>query len=99
MIEEATAGRPVVTHGRHGGAGLDHPEGPGRPAPRARRATDLIELVAASLGLAPLRLVASPPSGFEQALITFVAALPGALDGLCRLFVDGLGLLALVVVA
>ena len=56
--------------------------------PRARRATDVIELIGALSGLAFLSATAVPPAGFEQALITFLRAIPSGLDGLWELLAD-----------
>jgi hypothetical protein len=64
--------------------------------PRARRARDLIALVAAGIGLALTGLADEPPSGFARSLSSFVAALPHALDGLWQALADALVLLAVV---
>ena len=65
--------------------------------PRARRGTDVVLLVTALAGVL-LTLVAYPPSGFEQALETFLAALPSWLESLWAFLFDLL-LLAAVVLA
>ena len=56
--------------------------------PRARRATDVIMLVAATVGLGSFSLAAVPPAGFERAIVAFVDNLPGGLHGLWQLLVD-----------
>lgn len=63
--------------------------------PRARRATDVILLVAALVGLGLLTLVAVPQAGYERALTTLARAVPGAFDSLWRLLIDLLGLAVL----
>ncbi len=67
--------------------------------PRARRATDVILLVAAVVALALLTLVAVPQAGYERALTTLARAVPSAFDSLWRLLIDLLGLAVLGVVA
>ena len=49
--------------------------------PRARRASDVIALVAAGFGLAGAGVADEPPSGVARSLSSFVAAPPHALDG------------------
>jgi uncharacterized membrane protein YbhN (UPF0104 family) len=67
--------------------------------PRARRASDVISLVAAGFGLALTGFADEPPSGFARSLSSFVAALPHALDGLWQAFADVLVVLAVVLLA
>jgi glycosyltransferase 2 family protein len=66
--------------------------------PRARRASDVIVLVGGGLALAAAGVVAVPEAGSSRALARYAASLPGALDGLWQVLVDGLVLLAVVVV-
>lgn len=56
--------------------------------PRARRASDVIQLVISSFFLAILAVIAIPPTTIERALITFVAASPDFLDGLWQVLAD-----------
>ncbi|WP_426571025.1 flippase-like domain-containing protein [Aquihabitans sp. McL0605] len=51
-----------------------------RHRPRARRATDVLLLVSAALGIAALVSSAEPPTQFEQALIDLANSLPSFLD-------------------
>ena len=67
--------------------------------PRARRATDVLRLLGAVIGLVFSCVLAEPPTGFERALRSLVAAVPRGLDGLWELALDGLALLALAVIA
>jgi uncharacterized protein (TIRG00374 family) len=55
-----------------------------RHHPRARRATDLLLLIAASLALAVVVQAAEPPTPFEQALDDLFASAPDFLDILWR---------------
>jgi uncharacterized membrane protein YbhN (UPF0104 family) len=64
---------------------------------RFRRATDVLALVPAVVGLA-LLIVAYPPSVFELSLDRFFAAVPGWLDPAWRFLYDLLGLWAIVLV-
>ena len=64
---------------------------------RARRATDVLALIPAVVGLA-LLIVAYPPSVFELSLDRFFAAVPGWLDPAWRFLYDLLGLWAIVLV-
>ena len=73
-----------------------------RGEPRARRATDLVLLVLALVGLTAA-VIAYPPSGFELALQRFLASVPGWLDpvwgfltDLTWLFALALGVIVLV---
>ncbi|MGZ4786312.1 MAG: lysylphosphatidylglycerol synthase domain-containing protein [Acidimicrobiales bacterium] len=66
--------------------------------PRARRATDIILVIAAAVALGLLSLVAVPQAGYERALTTLARAVPGVFDSLWRLLVDLLGLIAVVLV-
>jgi uncharacterized membrane protein YbhN (UPF0104 family) len=68
---------------------------PGQP--RARRATDLVLLVPALLGLA-LALAAYPPSSFERALERLLASIPGWLEPVWEFLTDALWLWAIVLV-
>src|SRR4051794_17584852 len=51
-----------------------------RHRPRARRATDVLLLVSAALGIAALVASAEPPTQFERALIDLANSLPTFLD-------------------
>ena len=62
--------------------------------PRSRRASDVLLLVVATLGLGLVSVTTDPPAGFERALLSLVASLPSGLDGLWQLFVDGFTLVA-----
>jgi glycosyltransferase 2 family protein len=61
--------------------------------PRARRATDVLLLVPALIGLV-LLIVAYPPSGFESSLSTFLASFPAWLDPVWGFLYDLLWLAA-----
>jgi uncharacterized membrane protein YbhN (UPF0104 family) len=65
--------------------------------PRFRRATDVLLLVPAVVGLA-LLIVAYPPSVFERSLDSFFGAVPGWLDPAWGFLYDLLGLWAIVLV-
>ncbi len=65
---------------------------------RARRASDLIEVVVGLFLLAGVSLAAAPDPGIVRALGEFFAALPDFLDGAWAIFSDGLALLAVLVV-
>ena len=65
--------------------------------PRARRATDVILVVAAAVALGLLSLVAVPQAGYERALISFARAVPGVFDSLWRLLIDVLALAVVIV--
>jgi uncharacterized membrane protein YbhN (UPF0104 family) len=65
--------------------------------PRFRRATDVLLLVPAILGLA-LLIVAYPPSVFERSLDSFFGAIPGWLDPAWGFLYDLLALWAIVLV-
>jgi uncharacterized membrane protein YbhN (UPF0104 family) len=67
--------------------------------PRARRATDLLLLLGAMVGLALIGFAAVPEPGFSKAIATLLTSLPDLLDGLWQLVVDLLALLAIVFVA
>jgi glycosyltransferase 2 family protein len=62
--------------------------------PRARRASDVVLLVAGAAGLVITGVVESPSPGFVRALATFAASLPGLLTGLWQVLLDLLVLLA-----
>ncbi len=66
--------------------------------PRARRASDGIQLVVCALLLFVVSLTAVPAPGFSKALSDFLAALPGFLDSLWQFLVDSLTLFAILVV-
>ena len=67
--------------------------------PRSRRASDVLLLAVATLGLGLVSVTTDPPAGFERALLSLVASLPSGLDGLWQLFVDGFTLVAVGVLA
>ena len=56
--------------------------------PRARRASDAIELVLSAFFLAILAVISIPPTTIERALITFLASFPDFLDGLWQALSD-----------
>jgi glycosyltransferase 2 family protein len=60
---------------------------PGADQPRSRRATDVIQLAAAGVGLVFLGAVAEPLPRVERAFMVFVRVIPSGLDGLWRLFI------------
>jgi glycosyltransferase 2 family protein len=66
--------------------------------PRSRRATDVILLVGALIGLVLLGAWAEPLPGIERSFMVFVAAIPRGLDGLWRLLVGLLAVLAAVLI-
>lgn len=66
--------------------------------PRARRATDLFNLVGSALAVMVLAGISSPPAGFLKALDALLLSLPRFLDGLWQLVVDGLALYALGII-
>jgi len=68
---------------------------PGQP--RARRATDVVMLVPALLGLL-LAVAAYPPSSFERSLERFLASVPSWLDPAWGFLSDGLWLWAVLLV-
>ncbi len=70
----------------------------GRGTPRERSATDVVTLGAASVLLIALSLVAVPPSGFEQAVIGVIDAVPSWADIVWRLGAVSLLLWVVVVV-
>jgi uncharacterized membrane protein YbhN (UPF0104 family) len=65
--------------------------------PRARRAPDVLLLVAGVVGLGLTGLLESPPPGFARAVADFADALPDFLVGLWQLAVDALAVLSLAV--
>lgn len=65
---------------------------------RSRRASDVLVLIGALIGLAAL-IIAYPPSSTEVALIAFIDAIPGWLDPVWGLLEDGLALWAVLLVA
>ncbi len=69
---------------------------PGQP--RARRATDVVLLVPALLGLG-VAIAAYPPSSFERSLERFLRSIPGWLDPAWGFLSDALWLWAVVLVA
>ena len=64
---------------------------------RFRRATDILGLVVASIGVV-LLVVAYPPSVFERSLDRFFTAIPGWFDPAWRFLYDALGLWAIALV-
>ena len=56
--------------------------------PRARRASDVIQLVLSAFFLAILAVISIPPTTIERALITFLASFPAFLDGLWQTLSD-----------
>jgi uncharacterized membrane protein YbhN (UPF0104 family) len=70
----------------------------GANEPRARRATDVILLVASMLSLIVLSLLETPPAGFSKAAAAFFASFPGFLRSLWQVCADLPTLLAVVVV-
>jgi len=56
--------------------------------PRARRASDVIQLVLSAFFLAILAVISIPPTTIERALITFLASFPDFLDGLWQTLSD-----------
>jgi uncharacterized membrane protein YbhN (UPF0104 family) len=66
--------------------------------PRARRASDVVVLVACSLALVAAGVVAEPPPGFGQAVTQFLSAIPDFLDGLWQILADLLALAAVLLV-
>lgn len=65
--------------------------------PRARRASDAIQLGSAIVGLITISAAAVPAPGFARAVADLIAALPNFLDGLWQILSDVLALAALVV--
>ncbi len=65
--------------------------------PRARRATDVLLLVAATIGLLVLSVAAVPTPGFARALATYLASWPGVLDALWQVIADMLIVVAVVI--
>jgi uncharacterized membrane protein YbhN (UPF0104 family) len=65
--------------------------------PRARRATDALLLVVATIGLLVLSVAAVPTPGFARALATYLATWPGVLDALWQIFADMLIVVAVVI--
>ena len=51
-----------------------------RHRPRARRATDVLLVITAGIGIAVFVAAAQPPTAFEQALIALAASVPSFLD-------------------
>jgi uncharacterized membrane protein YbhN (UPF0104 family) len=66
--------------------------------PRSRRASDVIRLVGALVGLALLGAVAVPPAGVERSFMAFVSAVPDGFVGLWRLLILALDVLAVILV-
>src|SRR5262245_41020622 len=56
--------------------------------PRARRASDVIQLVLSAFFLAILAIISIPPTSIERALITFLTSWPDFLDGLWQALSD-----------
>jgi uncharacterized membrane protein YbhN (UPF0104 family) len=69
-----------------------------RGRPRFRRATDVVLVVAAVIGLG-LLIAAYPPSEFERSFSAFLASFPGWLDPVWAFLDDVLWLWAIVLVA
>lgn len=99
MTEDPSGGAPAPA--------VSPPRTPGARAfavpagqPRSRRATDIVLLVPALLGVV-LAVVAYPPSGFESSLQTLLAEIPSWLDPVWGFLADALWLWAgiLVVIA
>jgi glycosyltransferase 2 family protein len=55
--------------------------------PRARRATDVLLLLCACVGLALLGALAVPQPGIERAFVSFISKVPSGLIGFWRLFI------------
>jgi uncharacterized membrane protein YbhN (UPF0104 family) len=66
--------------------------------PRARRASDVILLVGAVVGLAAVSAAAVPQGRFTRAVESMLRRAPDFLDGLWQLLVDALALLAVVLI-
>lgn len=67
-------------------------------APRARRASDVVVLVASVSGVAFLSWITSPPPSISEELSRFLASFPSFLDGLWELSLDLASLMAAVLV-
>lgn len=67
--------------------------------PRARRASDALQLAGAAVGLALLGWTALPPAGFLRAVDTFLLSWPTFLHGLWQVALDLLALAAVAVAA
>ena len=65
--------------------------------PRARRVTDVLLLVAATIGLLVLSFAAVPTPGFASALATYLATWPDVLDALWQVLADTLIVVAVVI--
>ena len=65
--------------------------------PRARRASDVIQLVLSTFFLVILAVIAVPPTTLERALVTFLGSFPDFLDGLWQALSDLLILAAIFV--
>ena len=65
--------------------------------PRARRATDVLLLVAATIGLLVLSVAAVPTPGFARALATYLASWPGVFDALWQIVADMLIVVAVII--
>jgi hypothetical protein len=65
-------------------------------APRARRATDLLVLGGAAVGLGLLAVLATPTGAFERALVAVLHRIPRSLDGIWLLLASLPALLAVV---
>jgi uncharacterized membrane protein YbhN (UPF0104 family) len=65
--------------------------------PRARRASDVIQLVLSTFLLAILAVIAVPPTTIERALITFLGSFPEFLDGVWQVLSDLLIVAAILV--
>jgi glycosyltransferase 2 family protein len=66
--------------------------------PRARRASDAIQLVVSAFFLAILAILAIPPTTIERALITFIGSFPDFLDAIWQALSDLLVVTAILVV-
>ncbi len=67
-------------------------------APRFRRHSDALTLVACIVAIAMVSLVATPPARFETDLIRVIEALPAGLSGVWTLMVELLRIMTLVLV-
>ncbi len=65
--------------------------------PRSRRATDVVEAVAAAVGICLIALVALPESSVERAVVELISTFPAGLDVLWQLLIAALILTAVAV--
>jgi hypothetical protein len=66
--------------------------------PRARRATDVIVLLSAGVGVALLGAAAVPQPGIERRFVSFLQTIPSGLTGLWRLMIATLLVLSVVLI-